>query len=113
MKEARTPQEKKRLSLERDHPLQAKYPHGFRRSWPKKKRIAQQAFRHGVKQALVRAKGPVDDAAEDALDVDGLRRKTVRKWASVPLGQIIQKKKKRRILSYRRKKNAQLERGAP
>jgi ribosomal protein L35 len=36
-----TPREKKRLSLERDTPLSAKYPKAFRKHWPRKKAAAE------------------------------------------------------------------------
>lgn len=104
----RTPQEKKRLSLERDHPLSAKYPHAFRKSWPRKKRKVQKAFRHAVKQRLGAGKGTVDLQVDGMPDLGGIRRKKKQKWGAFPLGVVIQQKKQRRILSYRRKKNAKL-----
>lgn len=102
-----TPPEKKRLSLEKDHPTQAKYPHGFRKSWPLKEKKAQRGFRRQVKQTLTEALGSIDPVVDD-IDVDGIRRKIVRKWEAKPLGEVLKKKKARRIFSYRRKKNAQL-----
>ncbi|MBI4676775.1 MAG: hypothetical protein HY748_04265 [Elusimicrobia bacterium] len=107
----KTPQEKKRLSLKRDHPLLAEYPHGFRKSWPRKRRRAQQTFRHKVKQDLNPAKGTMDSAIVERLDPERNRRKKIPKWSSRPLGQVIKEKKERRIFSYRRKKNARLELG--
>jgi hypothetical protein len=107
MRERKTPQEKKRASLERDHPLQAKNPHAFRKGWPAKERSAQKAFRHGVRQALRRAQGPADPVVEERVDVAGVRRRRLRKWGAAPLGEVIERKQARRVTSYRRKKNVQ------
>jgi predicted ribosome quality control (RQC) complex YloA/Tae2 family protein len=107
MRERKTPQEKKRASLERDHPLQAKNPHAFRKGWPAKERSAQKAFRHGIKQALRRAQGPADRLVEERVDVADVRRRSLRKWTPAPLGRVIEQKQARRVTTYRRKKNVQ------
>lgn len=108
----RTPQEKKRLSLKKDHPLVAEYPHAFRKSWPKKKRRAQRTFRRKTKQALDQGKGPIDPAAEEWVDSGGIRRKPVNNWGAPALGEVIKRKKIRRIESYRRKKKVKAARAA-
>lgn len=74
----RTPPEKKRLSLERDTPLSAKYPKAFRKHWPRKKAAAERAFRHAQRQSL--AAGEEDPA---------IRRHQVRKWPQPRLGEAI------------------------
>jgi hypothetical protein len=74
----RTPPEKKRLSLERDTPLGAKYPKGFRKHWPRKQAAAERAFRHAQRQSL-------DTGNADA----AVRRRTVRKWSQAKLGEVI------------------------
>jgi predicted ribosome quality control (RQC) complex YloA/Tae2 family protein len=107
MRARKSPPEKKRASLERDHPLQAKRPHGFRKSWPVKERSAQKAFRHEVKQARRRAQGRAFPVVEDRIDVAGVRRRILRKWGAHPLGEVIQHKQARHVTSYRRKRNVQ------
>jgi predicted ribosome quality control (RQC) complex YloA/Tae2 family protein len=107
MRARKSPQEKKRASLERDHPLLAKNPHAFRKGWPLKERSAQKAFRHKVTQALRRAQGPADPVVEERVDVAGVRQKRIRKWGGAPLGEVIKQQQARRVASYRRKKDAQ------
>jgi predicted ribosome quality control (RQC) complex YloA/Tae2 family protein len=107
MRARKSPQEKKRASLERDHPLLAKNPHAFRKSWPVKERSAQKAFRHRVKEALRRAQGPADPLVEERVDVGRVRRRRLQKWGGLPLGEIVKAKLAGRITTYRRKKNAQ------
>lgn len=87
--------------------MQAKYPHGFRKSWPLKERTAQRTFRRQIKQTLAEAVGGVETVGDD-IDVGGIERKIVRKWPAKPLKAVIDSKKARRIKSYRRKKDAQL-----
>lgn len=86
MKRQRSPQEKKRLSLTRDHPLLAKYPKAFRKSWPKQTRSAERARRTADRIAL----------ATDADDFVPTRRESVRKWGGAPLGDVIAGKLERR-----------------
>lgn len=109
MRIRKTPQQKKRLSLAKDHPVNVEHPHAFRKSWPAKKRFAQKKFRHAVAQELNRVKGVSIPQIPD-VDVNGIRRKTVKKWGSSSLGEVIKRKHARRIVSFRRKKNAQMER---
>jgi hypothetical protein len=81
----RSPQDKKRLSLERDTPLSAEYPKGFRKKWPRKKAAAERAFRHALRQRLV---------AGD--ETPAVRRKIVRKWRQPPLGEVIASRARKR-----------------
>jgi hypothetical protein len=49
MSSVHSPQQKKRLSYERDHYAKgAKSDKGFRKTWPRKKRKANRAFRHAA-----------------------------------------------------------------
>ncbi len=80
------PPEKKRLSLERDHPVAAKYPHAFRKTWSVKKRAAERARRTAERVAL----------AADPHDLAPVRRREVRKWRVPPLGEAIATKQARR-----------------
>jgi hypothetical protein len=80
-----TPQQKKELEYDKDHYVIAEYPHGFRKSWPKKKRFSNQAFRHKVAQALSHLQRPTD-AEEVESEARGIARKRLRhKWGVVPL----------------------------
>lgn len=106
----KTPQEKKRLSLERDHPLLAEYPKAFRKKYPRKRRKAQKGLRTKVSQELHRASGPHDEALADRVVPERFRRKEVRKWGAAQLGEVIKSKQERRVQSYRRKKDAQAAR---
>ena len=54
MSSVHTPQEKKRLALERDHYAKGKHDKGFRKTWPIKKRKTSRSFRHAA-DALTRA----------------------------------------------------------
>jgi len=72
--------------------------------------MAQQAFRRKVKQELEHGKGAADVITAERLDSESIRRKLVKKWSPAPLGEVIKKKRLRRIRSYRRKKDAKLER---
>ena len=80
-----TPQQKKRQSLARDTPLAAKYPKGFRKHWPRKKAVAERAFRHAQRQSIAAGN---DDPA--------VRRRTVRKWPQAKLGETIAANAQRR-----------------
>ncbi|HEU4429693.1 MAG TPA: hypothetical protein VFT98_13110 [Myxococcota bacterium] len=101
----RTPEEKKRLELERDTVYaQTTNPKVFRKNWPRKKRRLSREHRHSAKQAL-QALPP--EAAEQR--VKSLRREVAEKWedSAMPLGKAIARKKKRRIARSGRKKKSQ------
>jgi hypothetical protein len=86
-KRRRSPQEKKRLSLERDRPVaSSEYPKAFRKQWPRKKARAERARRSADRQALT-----VDPAG-----FVPARRKRVRKWGTATLGEVIADKLERR-----------------
>jgi|GEM_PF-2657655 len=65
-----TPQEKKRLSYERDHIRQPEYPKAFRKTWPFVKAQAKRYERHKVRQTLAFAAecGSEDQKADLALE---------------------------------------------
>jgi hypothetical protein len=88
MSKVKSPQEKNRLAYDHDHVTLAEYPHGFRRTWPRKKAKAQRAARRKVRQAL---KTTGDQAA--TADV---RRKRVRKWGSITLRESVRLKQQKR-----------------
>jgi hypothetical protein len=79
----RSPPEKKQLAYERDHPTYAEYPHALRRTWPKKKAIAQRSFRRRVKLALATGH---DRALAD------VRRDGMRKWSPPSLDECVRDK---------------------
>lgn len=82
----RSPQEKKKLSLDRDHPLSTKFPKALRKHWPQRVASAQRSFRHASKQALATEHDPAD-----------VHRPVVRKWGTgAHLADVIAEKKARR-----------------
>jgi len=83
-----TPQEKKRLSYERDHIRQPEYPKAFRKTWPFVKAQAKRYERHKVRQTLAFAAecGSEDQKADLALEP--VRPERAKKRCEViPLGQ--------------------------
>src|SRR5512138_1629113 len=103
-KRARSPQEKKRISLARDRPVMSEYPKAFRRNWPRKKAYAERARRHNAKQQLSTYAGAsaaagatnasATDVAEtaDTTDLGEIRRERVVKWGTATLGEVIPQK---------------------
>jgi hypothetical protein len=83
---ARSPQEKKRLSLTRDSIVGGERPHALRKHWGKKKRGAERARR--TAERVVLATHPEQFAPA--------RRRTVRKWGSAKLGEVIAANQERR-----------------
>jgi hypothetical protein len=83
---ARSPQEKKRLSLMRDSIVCGERPHALRKHWGKKKRSAERARRTAERVSL--ATRPDEFAPA--------RRRTVRKWGSAKLGEAIAVNQERR-----------------
>jgi hypothetical protein len=91
MKKRRTPQEKKQLSLRKDHVVLAEYPHAFRKNWPKKKVRTNQVYRHKIRQVLsIQYEIDQIDLAEAA--IKAIARKPIRKWGVVSLGERINNK---------------------
>jgi hypothetical protein len=81
-----TPQERKRLSLERDTVDTGEYPKQFRRKHPEAQAKAERAMRREVRRRL----------SVGSEDVDEVRRRVVRKWPPTPLGELIKEKAERR-----------------
>ena len=82
----RTPQERKRLSLERDTVDVSEYPKAFRRQHPLKQAKAERAARREVRSRL----------AQGREDADAVRRREVRSWPLTRLGDLIAGKLARR-----------------
>jgi hypothetical protein len=86
------PEEKKRLSLDRDHYSKAEQDKG-RKTWRRKERDLQHAYRRRVKVTL----GPTGEGEEKAAEI---RREKVKKWPVTPLRASVAHKltnRKRRI----------------
>jgi hypothetical protein len=81
-----TPQERKRLSLERDTVDVGEYPQQFRRKHPVLQAKAERAVRREVHRRL----------ADGREDVDEVRRREVRKCPPIRLGELIAMKAERR-----------------
>lgn len=117
-KRTRSPQEKKRLSLERDRPVMAEYPKAFRRNWPRKKAYAERARRHNAKQQLstyagaAAAAGATNASATDVAttaddtDLGQVKRERVVKWGTSTLGEVIPAKIARRAALQQNPRNS-------
>jgi hypothetical protein len=81
-----SPQERKRLSLERDTVDRGEYPKAFRRQHPVMQAKAERAMRREVRRRL----------GDSRNDVDEVRRRVVRKWPPARLGELIKQKVARR-----------------
>jgi len=95
----RSPQEKKRLSYERDRRNEyGENTTASRRGIRIRKRSVNRANRNGEAAALRAALGPADDAAADDAEsrVKGRRPKRWRKVPDVPLGEVVERKLNRR-----------------
>lgn len=110
MKRKLTPQEKKRHSLAKDHPLQAEAPKAFRRKWPKSKRIAEKVLRAKIRDHLHALTGTVNPDAVDATDTTRFKRPVIRKWGCASLAEVIGQKRDRRSRSGGRKQRSQFRR---
>jgi hypothetical protein len=94
MKRRKSPQEKKRLEYDRETKSKGrKSVHGFRKSWPRKKAIAQRVFRHRLREEAERLGRGADS---DTFTVEPqIRRTRVRKHA-IPLRDWIEDRHRRR-----------------
>jgi hypothetical protein len=96
MKQKLTPQEKKKLSLERDHVvLGGENDKAFRKKWPRKKANSTRAFRHKVNAAVSHATEANSD--EQELKAKDCVRLEMRKWGVTPLGKAIDDRKQNRL----------------
>ena len=95
MRRAKTPQEKKRLGLEKDRRNSyGENDKASRKSIPRAKARVNRANRHGDQQILGSAVGVPDEELEDSVEQDllGRRRKVWRKWPDQPLGKMLAKR---------------------
>jgi hypothetical protein len=91
MSKIKIPQQKKRLSYKKDFINdRSESVQGFRKTWPRKKAYANQAHRHEVRQLLHTVEGiAVSDAAAEEIHPLSVRRKQLRKWQPLPLGEVV------------------------
>lgn len=113
MSKLKTPQEKKRASLAHDRRnCYGESPHGARKSIPRNEALRRQAERRAAGQALTQALGRADEDVLGAVQNKALaraRRKRLagfRKCADAPLGEVIERKRRRRLIQAGRKKLA-------
>lgn len=95
----KTPQEKKRLSLQKDRRnTYGENDKASRKNIPRAKSRVNRANRHTDRQILDTTlgapDGDLDDAAEQRLV--GRRRKSWRKWPDKPLGEVLARRDERR-----------------
>ncbi len=105
MSSVHNPKEKKRLSLARDH--YSKGEHDKDRTWWRKERDLQHAYRRRVKVGL-------GHSGEGEEEVAAIRRQRVKKWPVPPLRELVAhklKKRRRRVGSkiWRRAQRLVLE----
>jgi hypothetical protein len=101
MRRRRSPQEKKQLSLARDHlSTTGEAPHALRNHWKAKKRRAEHA-RRGAERVSLQTQP--DNFAP-------VRRRTVRKWGWTMLGEAIATKLEKRATQTPRKSKAARDR---
>jgi len=81
----RDPQEKKRLSYERDYRNVSEYPHAFRRKWPRNKARANRAFRRAEKQFI---------ELDDDTRLADLRREVLLKWEPIVLREWVERRRR-------------------
>ena len=96
----RSPQEKKKLSLERDRRnIYGNNQKAARKSIPKSKQLGNRSARHAADVNLAGAVGPFDEAIAEYADSETksaqLKRKGNRfkKWPDKPLGEVLKRKK--------------------
>ncbi|WP_020472593.1 hypothetical protein [Zavarzinella formosa] len=105
MSKVKSPVEKKALAYCRDHVSPSEYPHGFRKTWPRKKIRPGRAARHKVRQIL-RTTG------DDTLAATVVRKK-VRKWGVISLRESVDFKKWKRNQMIGARKARQARRAKP
>lgn len=100
MASTRTPQEKKKLSLQRDRRnVYGASTNGIRVGIPRSKQRSKQAERRAANQPLVAASNQLDEQAmldvQDAAIASGIqkRRKGFRKRPDAPLGEVLRLRK--------------------
>ena len=100
MRRPRTPAEKKRLSYERDRRnVYGENDKASRKAIPLRKRLRARADRRRASQSLAPGVVPAEIADGDNLDAELLPERDPRQWQKhpeAPLGQVMEKKRKRR-----------------
>lgn len=103
MSKAKTPQEKKRLSYEHDRRnIFGENQKSSRKNIPRSKQLSHQDERRAVRQALVAAHGSVADEGADEAQSQALRKgrikrlKAFRKCPDRPLGEVVERRLRRR-----------------
>lgn len=103
MSKVKTPREKKRLSYEHDRRnTYGENQKSSRKNIPRSKQLSHQGERRSVRQALIAAQGDVADEAADEVQSQALRKgrmkrlKAFRKSPDSPLGEVIQRRLRRR-----------------
>jgi hypothetical protein len=94
MSSIKDPEEKKRLSLARDHRTFAEYPKAHRNSWPRRKAGANRQSRRSAKIALAGA-AEADEATLSETMTARLYRK---RWPVLPLAKAISMRLEQRSL---------------
>jgi len=106
MSKIKSPVEKKAASYKKDHVVWAEYPKAFRKKWPRKKAKANRTQRHKQRRLLE----PITDV-ETAIDTEVLTVacQPLKKWqrSSMPLGEHVIEKQKRRQSAIGSKKKRQ------
>ena len=108
MSKKKTPQEKKKAAYEKDHYTFAwNSPHGFRKTWKKKKSRGNRVIRrksrkllHEVEKLAHKELGPDQESLTAELFRKGLSRQKLRKGGVVNLGEKIDRKKEYRESSF-------------
>ena len=95
----RTPQEKKKISLERDRRnTYGNNQKAARKGIPKSKQLGNRSARHAADNPLALAVGPFDEGVAEQVDNEAkcaqMARKGSRfaKWPDKPLGEVLKKK---------------------
>jgi hypothetical protein len=92
MSSVRVPQEKKRLSYQRDHYAKSKYDKA-RKSWRTKKHKARRSYRHAADSLT---KAAVLDGESDA-NISALAQRPVRRWGVSSLRETVAHKLDKRL----------------
>jgi hypothetical protein len=87
MSSIKNPEDKKRLSLAKDHRTFAEYPKAHRNSWHQRKAGANRHFRRNAKMALAGAAEA--DADEAALRETMTARPCRKRWPALPLAKAL------------------------
>ena len=103
MKARKTPQEKKRLSYERNYVFfGVNNDKSSRKSWPARKARVNRDFRRKVNQALRTTSALEGDEAEAA--TRNIQREKIRQWGKIPLGEAVRRDQTARVTRYGRHK---------